>query len=73
MEPYNNSFFYQTLVKRFYTLIRYHCHLVSATELENLLANHPAVQESLVYGMEEPSVCELVSAVVVLKAGMRVS
>ena len=31
------------------------------------MQTHPAVQESLVFGMKEPSVQELVSAVIVLK------
>ena len=48
---------------------RYCNNHVAPTELEEILQSHPAVQESLVFGVKEPSVQELISAVVVLKEG----
>ncbi len=46
---------------------------VSPTELEGILQCHPAVKESLVFGKPEPSVQELITAVVVLNPGKEVS
>ena len=40
---------------------------MAPTELEEILQTHPAVAESLVFGIKEPSVQELISAVVVLR------
>ncbi len=52
---------------------RYKNYHVSATELESLLQTHPAVRESLAYGVEDPKVMELVAMDVVLKQGCQVS
>ena len=46
---------------------RYNNNHVSPTEIENLLQTHPAVAESLVFGEKDPTVQELISAVIVLK------
>ena len=46
---------------------RYNNNHVSPTEIENLLQEHPAVAESLVFGEKDPTVQELISAVIVLK------
>ena len=40
---------------------------MAPTQLEDILQTHPAVIESLVFGIKEPTVQELVSAVVVLR------
>ena len=40
---------------------------MAPTELEDILQTHPAVAESLVFGIKEPSVQELISAVIVLR------
>ena len=40
---------------------------MAPTELEDILQTHPGVAESLVFGIKEPSVQELISAVVVLR------
>ena len=46
---------------------RYCNNHVAPTELEDILQTHPAIAESLVFGIKEPSVQELISAVVVLR------
>ena len=46
---------------------RYCNNHVAPTQLEEILQTHPAVIESLVFGIKEPTVQELVSAVVVLR------
>ena len=40
---------------------------MAPTQLEDILQTHPAVTESLVFGIKEPSVQELISAVIVLR------
>ena len=40
---------------------------MAPTEIEDILQTHPAIAESLVFGIKEPKVQELISAVVVLK------
>ena len=42
---------------------------MSPAELEDVLQSHPAVLESLVFGLPDPQVQELFSAAVVLKTG----
>ena len=42
---------------------------MSPAELEDVLQSHPAVLESLVFGLPDPQVQELFSAAVVLKIG----
>ena len=49
------------------SILRYCNNHVAPTELEDILQTHPAIAESLVFGIKEPSVQELVSAVVVLR------
>ena len=51
------------------TLYRYCNNQTSPTELEDLLQAHPAVKESLVFGIKDEKVQELISAVVVLNDG----
>ena len=46
---------------------------MAPTELEEILQKHPAVYECLVFGRPEPSVQELICAVVSLKQGMEAS
>ena len=48
---------------------RYKNNHVSPAELEDVLQSHPAVLESLVFGLPDPHVQELFSAAVVLKPG----
>ena len=52
-----------------YFFKRYCNNHVAPTELEEILQSHPAVKECLVFGIKEPSVQELISAVVVFKEG----
>ena len=40
---------------------------MAPTQLEDILQTHPAVTERLVFGIKEPSVQELISAVIVLR------
>ena len=51
---------------------RYKANHVSPTEIENILQEHPAVKECLVFGKKDPTVQELISAVVVLKENEKV-
>ena len=44
---------------------------MAPTELEGIIQTHPLVKESLVFGIKEPSVQELISAVVVLNRSGR--
>ena len=44
---------------------------MAPTELEGIIKTHPLVKESLVFGIKEPSVQELISAVVVLNRSGR--
>ena len=53
-------------VDRMKELIKYCNNHTSPTQLEDILQTHPAVKESLVFGIKEPTVQELISAVVVL-------
>ena len=53
-------------VDRMKELIKFCNNHVSPTQLEDILQSHPFVRESLVFGIQEPSLQELVSAVVVL-------
>ena len=45
---------------------------MAPTEIENILQEHPAVNECLVFGRKDDTVQELISAVVTLKTGMQV-
>jgi acyl-CoA synthetase (AMP-forming)/AMP-acid ligase II len=54
-------------VDRIKAIIKYNNNHVSPTEIENLLQEHPALAESLVFGEKDPTVQELISAVIVLK------
>ena len=45
---------------------------MAPTEIEDILQKHEAVQESLVFGKKEPSVQELISAVVIIKPDKKV-
>ena len=45
---------------------------MAPTEIENILQEHPAVHECLVFGRKDDTVQELISAVVTLKTGMQV-
>jgi len=55
-------------VDRIKELLKYCNNHIAPTELEDILQTHPAVAECLVFGMKDPKVQELVSAVVVLKS-----
>ena len=44
---------------------------MAPTELEGIIQTHPLVKESLVFGIKEPSVQELISAVVVLNSSCK--
>ena len=46
---------------------RYQNNHVSPSEIEDVLQDHPDVKECLVFGKKDPTVQELISAVVVLK------
>ncbi len=50
-------------------LLKYHNHHVSPTELEDILQEHPAVGEVMVFGRPDPHAMELVTAVVVRSKG----
>ena len=45
---------------------------MAPTEIENILQEHPAVNECLVFGRKDDTVQELISAVVTLKPGIQV-
>ena len=60
-------------VDRMKEVIKYKNNLVAPTEIEDILQKHEAVQESLVFGKKEPSVQELISAVVIIKPDKKVS
>jgi len=60
-------------VDRLKEVIKYCNNHTSPTELDDLLQEHPAVKESLVFGIKDPKVQELISAVVVLKDGYTVT
>ena len=62
-----------TYVDRMKEVIKYKNNLVAPTEIEDILQKHEAVQESLVFGKKEPSVQELISAVVIIKPDKKVS
>merc|ERR1712154_685523 len=62
----NGDLFY---VERMKGLMKYKNNHVSPAELEDVLQSHPAVLESLVFGLPDPHVQELFSAAVVLKPG----
>ena len=62
-----------TYVDRMKEVIKYKNNLVAPTEIEDILQKHEAVQESLVFGKKEPSVQELISAVVIIKPNKKVS
>lgn len=55
-----------------YSISRWKNNQISPTELEEIMQSHPAVQESLVFGRPDPTVQEIVSAVVVLNPGFNV-
>ena len=60
-------------VDRMKEVIKYKNNLVAPTEIEDILQKHEAVQESLVFGKKEPSVQELITAVVIIKPDKKVS
>ena len=60
-------------VDRMKEVIKYKNNLVAPTEIEDILQKHEAVQESLVFGKKEPSVQELITAVVIIKPDKNVS
>lgn len=60
-------------VDRIKELIKYRNNHVSPTEIEAILQTHPQVEQSLVFGKKSPLVQELISAVVVLKKGSKVT
>ncbi|TRY63736.1 hypothetical protein TCAL_04290 [Tigriopus californicus] len=60
-------------VDRLKEIIKYKNNHVAPTELEDIMQRHPAVQECLVFGKPNDEVQELISAVVVLKPGQKVS
>ena len=62
-----------TYVDRMKEVIKYKNNLVAPTEIEDILQKHEAVQESLVFGKKEPSVQELITAVVIIKPDKKVS
>ncbi len=64
---YNNPY-----LSRHCVYFRYKANHVSPTEIENILQEHPAVKACLVFGKKDPSVQELISAVVVPKANEKV-
>ena len=53
--------------------LRYKGNHVSPTEIENILQEHPAVNDCLVFGKKDDTVQELISAVVTLKTGEHVN
>ena len=60
------------MISHFYPILRYKGNHVSPTEIENILQEHPAVTDCLVFGKKDDTVQELISAVVTLKAGEHV-
>ena len=60
-------------VDRMKEVIKYKNNHVSPTEIEDILQKHEAVQDCLVFGKKEPSVQELISAVVAVKPDAKVS
>ena len=62
-----------TYVDRMKEVIKYKNNHVAPTEIEDILQKHEAVQESLVFGKKEPSVQELITAVVIIKPDKKVS
>ena len=62
-----------TYVDRMKEVIKYKNNHVAPTEIEDILQKHEAVQESLVFGKKEPSVQELIAAVVIIKPDKKVS
>jgi len=53
-------------------IYRYQNNHVSPSEIENVLQQHPDVLDCLVYGKKDPTVQELISAVIVLKENAKV-
>ena len=80
---FENAFHSHAVTLKNKTITRFNCHAyfsvifckttrycnnhVAPTEIEDILQTHPAIAESLVFGIKEPKVQELISAVVVLK------
>ena len=60
-------------VDRMKEVIKYKNNHVAPTEIEDILQKHESVQECLVFGKKEPRVQELISAVVIVKPGKKVS
>ena len=60
-------------VDRMKEVIKYKNNHISPTEIEDILQKHEAVQDCLVFGKKEPSVMELISAVVTTKSNKKVS
>jgi len=56
-------------VDRLKELVKYKNNHVSPTELEDVLQKHSSVKESLVFGIENSEVQEIISAVIVLRPG----
>lgn len=52
---------------------RYKNNHVAPTEIEEILQTHPAVKEALVFGVEDHEVQELISAVISLNPGAKVT
>ena len=48
-------------------MIKYQANHVSPIEIENILHQHPAIKDCVVFGKNDPEVQELISAAVVLK------
>ena len=71
----NNHFIFQyiTTAYKYVLLSRYQNNHVSPSEIEDVLQGHPDVKECLVFGKKDPTVQELISAVVVLKETKMVS
>lgn len=59
-------------VDRMKEVIKYCNNHIAPTEIEDILQTHPKVQESLAFGIKDPSVQELLSVVVVPKPGEKV-
>ena len=56
-----------------YIHLRYQNNHVSPSEIESILQEHPDVKECVVFGKKDPTVQELISAVIVPKEHAQVS
>lgn len=59
-------------VDRLKEVIKYCNNHIAPTQIEDILQTHPKIQESLAFGIKDPSVQELLSVVVVPKEGKQV-